>query len=53
MKSHIFPTHSHYGQRELFGKTSRREPNYFFFPGFPQGKKIILEVLEIFETPEK
>ena len=67
MKPHTFPTHSHYGQREFFGRkwreygrsrgaeaTSRREPNFFlfFFRAFPRGE-IILEVLEMPGTPEK
>ena len=49
MKPHTFPTHSHYGQREFFGRKWRE---YGRNQSWENRGEIILEVLEM-PTPEK
>ena len=69
MKPHTFPTHSHYGQREFFGRKWREygrnrgadaklgkpleESQVVFFLRAFPRGEIILEVLEMPGTPEK
>ena len=69
MKPHTFPTHSHYGQQEFFGRKWREygrnrgadaklgkpleESQVVFFLRAFPRGEIILEVLEMPGTPEK